>query len=197
LYGELRLLKCLQEQCKVVQDFVGNRRANKIINDNIVDDPAELEDAVYALQTTDPKIKQQANTIEKVKKEAKFVAQKVTGTIKSNCGEQQKPASQTSLIQSNEKIKERGRSREGFVHSKSRINIGSITFDETRTGKGRSTSREFSIGNKVVEGRHPELKRIASQLRQSRSSSRLSHEDQLEKREASLNKKFGRMSFGK
>ena len=115
----------------------------------------------------------------------------------SNWGEK-RPVSRSTSLASNEKRKELERSkREGFVHSKSRINIGGITFDETRTGKGRSTSREFSIGNKVVEGRHPELKRIASQLRQSISSSRFTHEDQLKKRDKSLNKKLGGMSFGK
>ncbi len=101
----------------------------------------------------------------------------------SNWGQTQKPASRGVLIASNEKRKELERSkRAGSVHSTSRINIGGFTFDETRTGKGRSTSRGFSMGDKVIEGKHPPLKRVAKRLGQSRSSSQLSHTDQLEKR---------------
>lgn len=135
---------------------------------------------------------------EERKEETKFVAQPEVKRKLSTWGEKQKSFSRTSLIQSNEERKEQPRlKREGSVHSKSRINIGGVTFDETRTGKGRSTSREFSIGDKVIEGKHLVLKRVASQPQNSISSSLIPPEDQIKKREASLNKKFGGMSFGK
>lgn len=123
---------------------------------------------------------------------------KISFGERKNIWGEKRPVSRTSSLASNEERKEPARlKREGSVHSKSRINIGGVTFDETRTGKGRSTSREFSIGNKVIEGKHPELKRVASQLRQSSSSSRFTHEDQLKKREENLNKKFEGMSLGR
>ena len=189
LYGERGLLKCLQGQCEVVQNFVGDRRANKIINDNIVDDPEELEDAVYALQTTDPKIKQQANTIEKVKKETKL-------TAKSNGGEKREPVSGTSSLTNNKERKERERSREGSIGSISRLGYG---LTESREGKGSSTQRTYfdTQTGASYTSRHDNIKEVTKRLGHSRSSSRLSHEDQIKKREASLNKKFGGMSFGK
>ena len=132
--------------------------------------------------------------------EFKPTAQRETKSKLRNWREKQKTASgnaSASSLASEEEKKEPRPKREGYVNSQSRINIGGVAFTETRTGKGRSTSREFSIGNKVIEGKHPELKSVAKRLVHSRSSSNLSHIDQLKKCDKSVNKKLGGMGFGK
>ena len=51
--------------------------------------------------------------------------------------------------------------------------------------------------DKVIEGKHLALKRVASQLQNSISSSLISPEEQIKKREENLNKKFGGIGFEK
>jgi hypothetical protein len=180
-------------------DSVDNGTVNKIIQEQpglmVVEQTVvgeEINIPIAKLNT-----EQQGNDIEERKEEAKFVAQKLTEKRKSNWCEKQKHASRTSSLASHEERKEQPRlKREGSIGSISRLGYG---LTESRDAKGSSTQRTYTDAQTGASytSRHDNIKEVTKRLGHSRSSSRLSHEDQIKKREASLNKKFGGMSFGK
>ncbi len=127
-------------------------------------------------------------------------AQRETKSKLRNLCEKRKTASgnaSASSLASKEEKKELPRLIRGRgVGSSSKIGSD---FYEIRDKQGSSTQRSYidKQTGKVYTSRHDNTKEAIKRLTQSRSSSNLSHTDQLKKRDDSINKKLGGMGFGK